>query len=68
MAHGKAFVLFTSYRMMNEVYEAVQPYLEQLGLAVFKQGDRLSRSAMLTAFRQDTKLGSVRNFQFLGGR
>ncbi|MCZ6676616.1 MAG: DEAD/DEAH box helicase family protein [Candidatus Poribacteria bacterium] len=54
MTHGKAFVLFTSYRMMDEVYEAVQPYLEQLGIASFKQGDGLSRSAMLAEFRQDT--------------
>ncbi len=51
---GKAFVLFTSYRMMDEVYEAVQPYLEQLGIVSFKQGDGLSRSTMLTAFKRDT--------------
>ena len=54
MTHGKAFVLFTSYRMMNEVYEEVQPYLERIGITAFKQGEGLSRSAMLSAFRQDT--------------
>ena len=54
MTHGKAFVLFTSYRMMDEVYEEIIPYLEQLEIASFKQGGGLSRSAMLNAFRRDT--------------
>jgi ATP-dependent DNA helicase DinG len=40
--------------MMNEVYEEVQPYLERIGITAFKQGEGLSRSAMLSAFRQDT--------------
>ncbi len=53
LTHGKAFVLFTSYRMMNEVYEEIQPDLEQLGIDVFKQGAGLSRSAMLTEFREN---------------
>ena len=53
LTHGKAFVLFTSYRMMNEVYDQIQPYLEQLGIDVLKQGDGLSRSAMLTEFREN---------------
>ena len=54
MTHGKAFVLFTSYRMMDEVYEEIIPYLEQLEIASFKQGGGLSRSAMLNTFRRDT--------------
>ena len=53
LTHGKAFVLFTSYRMMDEVYEEVLPYLEQLGIDVLKQGEGLSRSAMLTEFREN---------------
>jgi ATP-dependent DNA helicase DinG len=52
--HGKAFVLFTSYRTMDEVYDEVQPYLEALGIDSFKQGGELSRSAMLDAFKYDT--------------
>ena len=51
--HGKAFVLFTSYRMMDEVYQEVQPYIKQLGIDVIKQGDGLSRSAMLTEFKKN---------------
>ena len=53
LTHGKAFVLFTSYRMMDEVYERVQPYLEQLGIEVLKQGEGLSRNALLMEFREN---------------
>ena len=54
LTHGKAFVLFTSYKMMDEVYDAVAPYLEAIGLDTFKQGGELSRTDMLQAFREDT--------------
>ena len=54
LTHGKAFVLFTSYKMMDEVYDAVAPYLESIGLDTLKQGGELSRTDMLQAFREDT--------------
>ncbi len=54
LTHGKAFVLFTSYRMMNEVYDVVAPGLEDIGISTFKQGGNLSRTDMLQAFREDT--------------
>ena len=54
LTHGKAFVLFTSYRMMDEVYASVRPFLDTLDIASFKQGDGISRTAMLTAFKADT--------------
>lgn len=54
LTHGKAFVLFTSYKMMDEVYEEVAPYLAEMGIDVFKQGGELSRTDMLQAFREDT--------------
>ena len=54
MTHGKAFVLFTSYRMMDEVYTVVSDYLDELGIVSFKQGGELSRSQMLEAFKRDT--------------
>ncbi len=54
LTHGKAFVLFTSYKMMDEVYESVAPNLEEMGIDTFKQGGDLSRTAMLQAFREDT--------------
>ena len=54
LTHGKAFVLFTSYKMMDEVYDAVAPDLEAIGLDTFKQGGELSRTDMLQAFRENT--------------
>jgi len=54
LTHGKAFVLFTSYKMMDEVYDAVAPDLEDMGISTFKQGGELSRTDMLQAFREDT--------------
>ncbi len=54
LTHGKAFVLFTSYKMMDEVYDAVALELESTGLETFKQGGELSRTDMLQAFREDT--------------
>ncbi len=54
LTHGKAFVLFTSYRMMDEVYDAIASDLEEMGIDTFKQGGDLSRTAMLQAFREDT--------------
>lgn len=54
LTHGKAFVLFTSYKMMDEVYDAVAPDLEDIGIDAFKQGGELSRTDMLQAFREDT--------------
>ena len=54
LTHGKAFVLFTSYKMMDAVYDAVAPDIEKIGIKTFKQGDGLSRTAMLQAFREDT--------------
>ena len=54
LTHGKAFVLFTSYKMMDEVYEEVAPYLAEIGIDAFKQGGELSRTDMLQAFREDT--------------
>lgn len=54
LTHGKAFVLFTSYKMMDEIYDAVAPDLEEMGIETFKQGGELSRTAMLQEFREDT--------------
>lgn len=50
---GKAFVLFTSYKMMNEIYDIVEPELDERGIDSFKQGGGLSRRAMLREFRND---------------
>jgi ATP-dependent DNA helicase DinG len=51
--HGKAFVLFTSYRLMQEVAERMQPVFDKLGLACFVQGTGTPRSTMLEKFKED---------------
>ena len=51
--HGKAFVLFTNYKLMQEVAELLQPFFEQSGLACFVQGTGTPRSLMLERFKTD---------------
>lgn len=53
ITHGKAFVLFTSYKMMDEVYRRLKPWLVEQGIAAFEQGKGMSRHAMLEEFRAD---------------
>ncbi len=49
---GKAFVLFTAYKTLNEVYDAVRDELEDDGFVVFKQGNDL-RKNLLNNFKQN---------------
>ncbi len=51
--HGKAFVLFTSYRLMQDVAERMQPFFDRLGIALFVQGTGTPRSTMLEKFKED---------------
>ncbi len=53
LTHGKAFVLFTSYRMMDEVYEELESWMAEQGITAFEQGKDLSRHAMLEEFKAD---------------
>jgi ATP-dependent DNA helicase DinG len=50
---GKAFVLFTSYRMMHDMAAEMQQFFDDEGITLMIQGEGLSRSRMLEAFRQD---------------
>ena len=50
MTHGKAFVLFTNYKLMREIGERMEPFFEQLGTACFVQGTGIPRSLMLEKF------------------
>jgi ATP-dependent DNA helicase DinG len=54
---GRAFVLFTSYRFMDDVYEETAGYFADIGIPVLKQGLGLPRTKMLEAFKRD--VGSV---------
>ena len=50
---GKAFVLFTNYKLMNEVHEALQPFLSSQGINSFRQRGGIPRHLMLEKFRED---------------
>jgi ATP-dependent DNA helicase DinG len=49
---GRSLVLFTSYSMLNAVYDYVFPILEQNGILGLKQGDD-DRARLLTRFKED---------------
>jgi ATP-dependent DNA helicase DinG len=51
--HGKAFVLFTSYKLMQEVAERMQRFFDKLGINLIVQGTGTPRSTMLEQFKAD---------------
>ncbi len=51
--HGKAFVLFTNYKLMQELGERMEPFFDELGIACFVQGTGTPRSTMLEKFKED---------------
>jgi ATP-dependent DNA helicase DinG len=51
--HGKAFVLFTSYKLMQEVAEKMQRFFDKLGINLFVQGTGTPRTTMLEKFKDD---------------
>jgi ATP-dependent DNA helicase DinG len=51
LCDGRAFLLFTSYRNMNEAFRVLGPRLTQ---PLLKQGDQ-SRDALLDAFRKEPR-------------
>jgi ATP-dependent DNA helicase DinG len=53
-SHGKAFVLFTSFKMLRQVAEAVRKDLDEMNITLLVQGeDGWDRSRLLKAFRED---------------
>ncbi|MBR5605956.1 MAG: ATP-dependent DNA helicase, partial [Verrucomicrobia bacterium] len=52
--HGKAFVLFTNNRLMQDAAAELEPFFEDLGIDLYVQGGGLPRSAMLNEFRKNT--------------
>ncbi len=51
--NGKAFVLFTNTRLMQELGAELAPFFDRLGLACFVQGTGTPRSLMLEKFKED---------------
>lgn len=52
---GGAFVLFTSFKVMNEVYNLTKTSLEMADLKLFCQGKELSRTQMIAQFKNTMK-------------
>ena len=51
--NGRAFVLFTSYQMLNAAARRLTPWFAARNLAFFVQGESLGRSQMVERFRAD---------------
>jgi ATP-dependent DNA helicase DinG len=51
--HGKAFVLFTNFKLMQEVGERMEPFFNELGIECFVQGTGTPRTLMLEKFKAD---------------
>jgi ATP-dependent DNA helicase DinG len=52
---GHAFVLFTSYELMNRVARELTPWLAERNLALYCQGQDLPRSQMVARFRENPR-------------
>ncbi|MDZ7371449.1 MAG: DEAD/DEAH box helicase [candidate division KSB1 bacterium] len=52
ITQGRAFILFTSYSLLNQTYRRLKESLELIGIQALKQGD-LNRHELLRQFRQD---------------
>ncbi len=53
MTHGKAFVLFTSYLMMQDMAAELAEFFVEENLVLLVQGEGVPRSKMLERFRQN---------------
>ncbi len=52
--HGKAFVLFTSYRILKSCAETLRPVFDKINIRLFVQGEGMQRHKLLQEFKQDT--------------
>jgi ATP-dependent DNA helicase DinG len=53
ISEGRALVLFTSYSLLQETYQAIGPQLASAGILLMRQGED-DRGRLLTRFREDT--------------
>ncbi|HRI14430.1 MAG TPA: helicase C-terminal domain-containing protein [Verrucomicrobiota bacterium] len=51
--HGKAFVLFTNSRLMQQVAGRMESFFDRLGLETYVQGTGTPRSTLLEKFREN---------------
>ena len=53
---GGSFVLFTSYAQLRRTADAVAPQLEAAGYSILRQGEGISRTRLLDAFKSGVKM------------
>jgi len=53
LTHGKAFVLFTSYKTLEYCADRMEDFFRDMGITLLVQGKELSRTAMLKKFKED---------------
>ena len=53
---GRAFVLFTNYRMMQATAERMRPYFAAQGWPLLVQGEGMSRRRMVEAFKGESSV------------
>ena len=53
MSRGKAFVLFTNFKLMLEIAQQMESFFESLQIDCFVQGTGTPRSVMLEKFKND---------------
>lgn len=53
LTHGRAFILFTSYQMLQNCVRRLTSWLTSKKYGVYVQGDDMPRSLMLEKFRND---------------
>ena len=53
ISHGHALVLFTSYSMLQQVFDSVSPTLDERGISALRQGIQ-DRSRLLREFTSDS--------------
>ena len=52
-SEGRAFVLFTSYNLMNSVALKIEERIQSMGYKLLVQGRKMPRNKLLNAFRRD---------------
>ncbi len=52
---GRAFVLFTSYRMLEEASRVLASWFAERNIRLFSQGEGMPRSRMIEAFKADVE-------------
>lgn len=52
---GRAFVLFTSYQMLDNIAEQIESWIEENGFTLLRQGAEMDRSAMIAHFKANDR-------------